>query len=357
VAGGGGNIGSSLIEHVPRIRSISKVIIIDPDRYESRNLSGQNIDAGDVGCLKARAMASRVRRINPALDVEAIVARVEKLPLGKLRADAVATCLDSRRARDYVNQATRRLGIQYWVDAGIEPDGLLARVTVFRSPDTACYRCGRSESEDTSREQVRPCLGDVAAPPPTNSPSALGALAASMQALELQKILGGDRDSVAAGKSITISAAYHRYFLTDLRPDPACRCQHEPWTIQALDVSPQHLTLGDALELGSAGVPNGPSSLSVAGESFVQEMTCMSCDWKRPLTRLAGRLTRRHRRCVKCGGEMMAVGFTQLDRLSGDALPAAILGRPLARLGFQAGDIFTVERNGNETHHELGGAP
>ncbi|MHC4766971.1 MAG: HesA/MoeB/ThiF family protein [Planctomycetota bacterium] len=353
VPGCGGNIGSSLIPHVARIEGLGKAILIDPDRYESHNLSGQNIDPGDVGRRKADVMARRLRRINPDLDVEAIVARVEDVPLGLLRADIAASCLDSRLARDHVNRATRRLGVPYWVDAGVDPDGLLARVSVFRSPDTACYECGRPEGEDTSQEQARPCLGDAGGPPPTNSPSALGGLAASYQALEIRKILDGDSDTVAAGKQITISAAFHRYFVTALPPDPACPCQHEAWAIQALDVSPGHLSLGDALELEPAGA--GTASLSVAGRTFVRHMQCTACGWKRALTRLEGRLTRAQRTCAKCGVPMTPVGFTRLERLSADVLPARVLAQPLARLGFEPGDVFTIEQDGREAHHELGG--
>ncbi|MHC4787224.1 MAG: hypothetical protein ACYTE6_14815, partial [Planctomycetota bacterium] len=53
VPGCGGNIGSSLIPHVARIEGLGKAILIDPDRYESHNLSGQNIDPGDLGRRKA----------------------------------------------------------------------------------------------------------------------------------------------------------------------------------------------------------------------------------------------------------------------------------------------------------------
>ena len=44
-----------------------------------------------------------------------------------------------------------------------------------------------------------------------------------------------------------------------------------------------------------------------------------------------------------------------LIRLNAGVLPRATLARPLARLGFQPGDIFTIERGGRAAHYEFGG--
>jgi molybdopterin/thiamine biosynthesis adenylyltransferase len=357
VVGAGGAIGAPFIRHVAREPGVGEVVVIDPDRYEPSNLRGQDIEPSDVGCLKARAMEARLRRINPTLEVKAIPARVEDVPLGVLRADVVVTCLDSRAARCYVNRAVRRLGLPWWIDGGVERDGLLARVNVYRIPDSPCMECGWGDADYESVEQARPCLGGDATPAPTNAPSALGGLAAAHEALELRKILAGAWELVAAGREVTVSCAFHRHLVTSRRHDPNCRCPHDAWDIRAIDASPEEISLGEALELGPRGGGDGAPGLAVERKPFVRAMHCPTCGWRRELIRLEGRLTGRQRSCAKCGDPMTVVGFESLDRLSADVLPPSALTRPLSRLGFLPGDIFSVARGGRETHVEIGASP
>jgi hypothetical protein len=124
---GAGAIGSHVLPHLARSPRVSRVTIVDRDTYELANLSGQDIDAHGIGRPKAVAQMRRLRRINPALELHAIYGAVEDLPLGALRGDVILGCLDSRFARMTLNQASRRLGMPF-VDAGVEPTGMLARV-------------------------------------------------------------------------------------------------------------------------------------------------------------------------------------------------------------------------------------
>ena len=120
-----------------------------------------------------------------------ISAAVEAVPLGRLRADAILACVDSRAARQYLNQAARRLGVPL-IDAGVQSDGWLARVSVFRSaPDCACLECGWDQTDYDAIEQTYPCHPGGEEPAPTNAPAHLGALAAALQVIELQRLLDG----------------------------------------------------------------------------------------------------------------------------------------------------------------------
>ena len=74
--------------------------------------------------------ADVVRRIRPELVVDEYPQPVEDTPLGCLRADIILACVDSRGARQYVNEVARSLGVS-WIDAGVEAGGGLARVNVY----------------------------------------------------------------------------------------------------------------------------------------------------------------------------------------------------------------------------------
>ena len=45
VAGAGGNLGSQLTGHLARMTAFARILVIDPDRYEPKNLAGQDIAA------------------------------------------------------------------------------------------------------------------------------------------------------------------------------------------------------------------------------------------------------------------------------------------------------------------------
>lgn len=96
-----GNIGGFAAGLLARQRGLRRLTLVDRDVYDESNLFSQDITAADVGHPKATVQAERLRRINPALCVEAVLDDIEHVPLGALRADVLVACLDSRRARQY----------------------------------------------------------------------------------------------------------------------------------------------------------------------------------------------------------------------------------------------------------------
>jgi molybdopterin/thiamine biosynthesis adenylyltransferase len=280
VVGAGGNIGSHLVAHLARMGEIGRVTLIDFDAYEPANLRSQEARPRDVGRKKVSVQARRLRAINPALEVRAIGSAVESVPLGLLRADVILACLDSRRARQHVNQAAWRLGVT-WIDSGVEAAGLLARVNVYApAPGNPCLECAWDERHYAALEQTYPCAASadadapatppdaarapadavlLAAPPgtpsyvaaPTAAPSYLGALAAALLAAECAKLLRGDAERAAVSRQVTYDAAHHRLHVAALRRQASCRMpDHTPWQIAKLDARPEELTVADALRLG-----------------------------------------------------------------------------------------------------------
>src|SRR5712691_9847078 len=92
VVGAGGNIGSHLVPHLARASGLSRVTLIDRDRYESDNLHTQDIDKRDIGHPKADVQARRLHRINGGPEVAALNIAVEDVPLG-----ASSTAMRARR--------------------------------------------------------------------------------------------------------------------------------------------------------------------------------------------------------------------------------------------------------------------
>jgi molybdopterin/thiamine biosynthesis adenylyltransferase len=352
VVGAGGNIGSHVAPHVARMPGVARVTLIDKDVYERKNLVSQSITPRDVGRSKANVQARSLRRINPALIVLVINDAVENVPLGRLRANVLLACLDSRRSRQYVNEAAWHLGVT-WIDAGVEAGGLLARVNVYLpGEDNPCLECAWDQRDYDALEQTYPCFDGDTYTFATNAPSSLGALAASLQAIECQKLLRGEFGDGAISKQIVLDALHHKQYLTTFRRNPDCRLfDHEPWKIQPLNVADK-ATLDDLITVMKRPViVAGRSRLSVEGKRFVGQATCRGCGSQRRMGAFLSLANGARTKCVRCGGMMFATADGLAESID---LSATVKSRSLRSMGLRAGDVFSVASDHERVHFEIG---
>jgi hypothetical protein len=355
VAGAGGVIGSHLVPHLGRMPDVSRVTLIDRDVYESTNLRSQAITARDVGKAKAVVQAQRLRQINPALHVQAIADAVENVPLGLLRCDVILAALDSRAARRTVHRAAWRLGVP-WIDSGVHGDDLLARVNVYvPRAGQPCLECAWQPRDYETLDQAYPCDPSAQLAPPTNAPSSIGALAASLEALECQKLLSGQWEWAAIGRQVLINASAHTHFVTRFPVNPACRFDHAVWNIELLNRRPAELTLRGALACADPAVHDDPSlALGVEGMAFLRTLTCTGCGFTKELLRLSGRLRAAERTCVRCDQPMRAAGFDMTEWLRAADLAPAMLARSLCSAGLRSGDVLTVSGASGPRRFQIG---
>jgi len=344
---GAGNIGSHVLPLIGRMAEVGFITIVDNDVYEPKNLASQHINEGDFGKSKAHAQAQRLRGLNAHLRTWAIAESVENAPPGNLRGDVILGCLDSRESRRVVHQVAWLLGVPF-IDAGVEPDGLLARINVYRpGPDSPCMECAWDHGDYESLEQRHPCAGERETPAPTNAPASLGALAAALQAIECQKILAGDWARVAVGRQVLVDAATHRHFVTSFRRNPHCRFKH--LTIEVEPVACDG-SLSALFELGRERLDSGEVTLGVLNKRFVREMACPDCLTSIDTFCLEGRVKTL---CRKCGKQMQPVGMSILDSMSAEDAGPAVMAGPPGELGFRPGDILTLGNTNTELHFEV----
>ncbi len=350
-----GNIGSHLAGLAARLPNVGRMILVDFDEYEPKNLACQEISSGDVGRSKVRVQARRLRRINPALDVAPLRARVENIPLGRLRGDVILAGLDSRAARQYVNQAAWRLGIP-WIDTAVDAANLLARVNVYiPSQDAACLECAWGNADYAALEQQYPCSPVAAGSAATNAPAALGAVAAGLSAIECGKLLAGERENLLAGRQVLVGLRHHTHYVTSFRRNLRCRFDHQTWNIERLLQPIESLTLHGLVESSCATATDAGCRVGMEGHRFVNKLVCPTCGQAKLMQpRLARRLPSRQRRCPQCAASLEAGGF---DRFEWLPVPMGNGRRPdilLASLGFRPSDVVTLRGPRGERHIELG---
>jgi molybdopterin/thiamine biosynthesis adenylyltransferase len=352
---GAGAIGSHALPHLARLQQVSAVTVIDRDRYDQANLRSQDIARRDVGEPKAVVQARRLERINRHISGLALHRSVEDLPLGSLRCDVILSCVDSRKSRMAINQAAWRLGVP-WINAGIDATGLLVRVQVFvPTGGAACLECAWDERDYELVEQAYPCAGRTPSPA-TDAPSALGALAASLQVLECQKLLA-HQSPLLAGRDVLLDARHHRHYVTAFARNAGCRMpDHTPWNITPLDLDLSTTPLGELIAVGSTlRGANAGLRMSVAGRRFVQSPTCLHCNM-RHRTALAQCVEQpRASSCPSCARPLVAAGVDLYDDLELDALPEVAHNSSLADIGLTQRDVVTLTTPDVEAHFELGG--
>jgi len=328
---GAGNIGSHLIPHLARMENVSRIVLIDREAYEARNAVNQDIMPAEAGEPKALVQARRLTAIRPDLDVQAVHTPLESAPLGLWRAHLIVACLDARVGRQAVNERAFHLGVP-WVDSGVLASQSLARVNVYAPDrDAPCLECPWSDADYRLLEQQYPCTGAVETPPPAGAPSALGALAASLAALECRKMLNGDRAQALAGRQLVYAANSHHAVVTRFARNPACRFDHARWTVEPLAWDLRDKRVADLIAFGG-GVA------AVPGHRFVRRRVCPRCGAARRLFHLEGSLPDAFVRCQECAETAVTPGFGVVETLT-DALPPAVLGLTLAEAGLRVGDI------------------
>ncbi len=357
VVAGVGNIGSFLVAHLARMPNLAQVTIIDRDVYEDRNLSQQDIQPGDVGRAKAQVQAHRLRRLNRSLQVRALNMDLHDVPLGELRADVLLGCLDSLEGRRVMNQAAWRLGVP-WIDCGVSSEGgLFVRVAVYvPGPDNACLECAWDDRQYQRLEQVHPCLAGQRPTTPTPSTASLGAFAAAMQAIECAKLLAGDTSHALVSRQVLSDVQHHTHCVTHFRCNHDCRFDHKVWRIRRLGGGVRQITFGQVLDTAAQVLgARGEKWVRVEGRPFVGKLQCTECGRSRDTLCLVPPRSASPKRCGHCGASLEPVGFEMRDRLPLRPQDDDLLTRPLVRMGFRPGDVFSIgSDSGVEVHFEIG---
>ena len=333
----------AVIHHLEESGLLGRLTLIDRDIYEAANLLSQNIRRNDVGRPKALAQRDFLRTIRQDLTIHAIHKPIENVPWGRLQSDLILAALDSRISRLSVSRIAWRLGIRH-IDSGILKDGLLARVSSYKPSDQApCLECMWSASDYEAVEVRYPCDPEPAIPS-TDAPQCLGALAASLQAIEAVKILDSGANYDEFSTEVFVEGRSRGQHLSKLVKNPACRFDHQRIPeIIAVPVSTETSILNDLVKIVEP-ITNGTAirSLSVEGQSFAGMLVCTDCGTSSETLQLEPRLTRTPRVCPKCNNQMVAPGFFESEDLLLSDLTCEQRALPMAAVGILPGDILRV---------------
>ena len=318
-----GNVGSLLSLLLVRIPQVIRVVLLDPDVVEAKNVSAQAYDRDDVGLAKVDAVKAKLVRVRPEVEVVALRARLEDLPRGYFR-HVVVLALDGNAARRVAARNAWAMG-GFLVDAAVNGGAGLARVTEVDAVSGAgCWECAWG----AELSSVPPARHSCATVPPTNAPAALGGLAASVAAMRVLE--RGRRES--PGETAEIVTTGTEAFRTVIPGNPDCPFGHERHELELLRDFDFGQTLGSIFDLVQA------DSLRLPGFLWNLKSRCVKCAREHPWIRVAR--GGESGSCAHCGGPLIRLGFHEFDSLERELLSAGDLSRCLEEIGLGPGDVL-----------------
>ncbi|MDA1077396.1 MAG: hypothetical protein O3A63_22015, partial [Proteobacteria bacterium] len=280
-------------------------------------------------------MARWAALVRPDVDVITDAVAVEDVPLARLRCDIMASCVDSRAARQVISTCARRLNTVL-VDAAVQGEHGLARVAIYGpAPDQPCLECRWSSDDYALLEGATPCNPVKTAEssghrPATGAPAELGALAAAHQAMAIRGLLRGERTLIS--NEIFINARQQIMYSGRFAHNPACRFDHKALHLKHAHDLNQESSVADLIEAFA------PRALSVEGHAFIFDAACQVCRSFEPVAPHLSR-TLRLPPCGKCGAQREASGLTSREKLNLDRIPATLT---LADTGVRDGDVLAL---------------
>ena len=209
---GAGGIGCPAITYLAAA-GVGKLTIIDHDHVELSNLHRQPLftDA-DIGAPKAKVAAAAARRINPHVDAEAVIARIDGANAEALLAGTslILDGCDNFETRLTINRASVALHIPLLSAAIGAFEGQVALYEGWRAGH-ACYACLVGGAPD--REGIN-CAE-------TGVMGALAGMIGTMAALETIRALTGWGSSLT-GRLAIVDMLDRRWREVGVPEDPLC---------------------------------------------------------------------------------------------------------------------------------------
>ena len=204
------------------------VRVVDGGDVEPGNLTRQLLyEEADVGRAKATQAAARLRQLNPHVEIDHVVSRVDGVEaIAELmrEGDVLVLAADEPRGeiQEWTNLAALETGAPWLLSAYNGPTFVVA---TFVPGETACFACYLSAEAKRRAElgrETEEILFDQGAINPVIAPAAN--LAGHYAALEAIYLLADLRPQTLGRVFHQNLIVYGHAHFIDVAPDPECRC-------------------------------------------------------------------------------------------------------------------------------------
>lgn len=209
---GAGGLGSPAALYLAAA-GVGRMTLVDDDLVELSNLQRQILhDMAGLGRPKAESGRDALQALNPDVQVQALVERLDEARLRALAldADVVLDCCDNFATRHAINRACVAARKPLVSGAAIKFSGQIS-VYDLRDDEAPCYHCLFPEADDV--EELRCSTTGVLGP--------LVGMVGSVQAAEAIKVITGMGEPLV-GRLLSVDALRMQWHTIRFRRDPDC---------------------------------------------------------------------------------------------------------------------------------------
>jgi molybdopterin/thiamine biosynthesis adenylyltransferase len=345
IVAGAGALGNAVVQALGLL-AVPKVVIVDPDRIEERNLTTSILFRvqESLGRNKAVVLAEVAARLFPHTEFRALDREIADVGFGVLAdADLLFGCLDNELARLEMAYIATKLDLPV-CDGGLgAPDHWHGRVTWFPGRAGPCFGCRLTASK--RRELLAlwdsppyPCWGAPEQPPVRPSTPTMAAMVGALQVEIALRALPNRDAQLSRDRQGADAASIEIHFdpSPSLRRIALARSESCPFHLPEEHlVEAADLRVTDLLEQ-AADLAAGEPALLLDWPVCVQAV-CLECRKKwHPMRRLGW--LRRRGVCPGCGSRRVREEET-LTRVARDSVWATAT---FAELGLPDRHLHTV---------------
>lgn len=138
------------------LAGVGEIDVLDFDTVETTNLNRQLLFYDAVGDEKSKALAKKLKTINPKLRIRGLTGKLDESYANQFRAkenrpDLILDCVDNFGTRAIVNYFAVRYGIPL-VSGGTSPSS--GQVVAYRQGESACLDCKLSVDKALGKERA-----------------------------------------------------------------------------------------------------------------------------------------------------------------------------------------------------------
>jgi molybdopterin/thiamine biosynthesis adenylyltransferase len=350
---GVGAIGQNTAQTLA-LTGVRELRLIDADHFEAHNLTrsplfppGAREREGELGKAPLCAEVLAGIATHPEAVIRYAATWVEELGAAAFAGvAAVACCVDSLRARAYINDRCRQLSLPM-IEAGF--GGPELTVGIYPADhQTACWRCGKVVHDEVVSCRVAAAAAERSGVVPAIQTAA--AVAGGMQAEAVVQALHGRLEQA---QRLWLNVRSGEGTAATLLKDPLCHHRAQPAVVD-LDLAVD-APLGALLDATST-LLGGAAELELPSP-YVTHATCGACGATIDVSAPGHRYVR-DPRCVSCGGPWTAApGVAPENSVAYLTDRHPLVVKTCAELGLRPGEVIVASNMAAEVAVRLRGGP
>jgi len=293
---GAGALGNEILKNLALVGT-GRILIIDFDVVEAANLTRSVLfRAEDIGKLKAKVAAQRLKELNPDVKASYICGDITSdVGLGIFRnMDVILVGVDNFGARIFINRACFKVGTP-WINGGIQE--LIGEFHVYIPGEGACYECNLPKEAYKEMKRRLSCLLPIEELEQGRVPTTptIASIIGGLQVQEALKLTHGHE--ITGGSGLVFNGLTNEFLPANFPLNERCLNHNQFKSVISTARGAADSTFGELLNMAEEKLGSG--AVIQLDFDLVFRATC-TCGHSRQILKRLDKLSSDKLRCPKC---------------------------------------------------------